>query len=430
MVNRSLLRPPRSGKTNNSLQAVTGANPPAFPNAYISRAFNLKVRESFFDVYCDYTVERRCGMDEQHLYEQIADSIRHEILEGRYKSGDRLPSVRDLCELWHCTPGTIQRAYQELGREGLILSQAGRGTQVAGAIPPSKNSSQNTLRKASLVHRSEAFLLEAMTAGYNLEEIQSALDLATDRWRALERRPQPNIRQRLRFAGSHDMALSAVTRHYFGEVLADVHLQITFTGSLGGLLAIKEGKAELAGAHLWDAETDSYNLPFVQKTIPNTPVCLVTFTHRRLGLMVAPGNPLGIRSLADLSRPEIRFVNRQAGSGTRVWLDSTLERMQIDTNWINGYRDERMTHTDVARSIAEGAADLGLGLESAALAYGLEYLHLTLERYDLVMLEETAHLPALEGFIQWLGSAEGRGMIGRFQGYEVGETGNIIRINK
>jgi len=368
-------------------------------------------------------------MDEHHLYEQIAESIRKEILEGRFKPGDRLPSVRELCETWRCTPGTIQRAYQALSREGLVISQAGRGTQVVGSIPHSKSSRQNTIRKANLVHHSENFLLEMLTAGYDLEEIQSAMELAMDRWRTLEGTAQPQIQQHLRFSGSHDMALNSVARHFFGEVLPEVSLQITFTGSLGGLIALKDGKVDLAGAHLWDAATDTYNLPFIQKILPGVALCLVTFAHRRLGLIMPPGNPLGIHSLEDLTRPEIRFVNRQAGSGTRVWLDSTLSNLRIPLELINGYRDERMTHSEVARSIAEGAADVGLGLESAALAYGLNYLHLTRERYDLVMRAETAALPAVQGWIKWLASPEGRGWIGRFQGYDVQQTGQMVKIS-
>jgi molybdate-binding protein/DNA-binding transcriptional regulator YhcF (GntR family) len=362
-------------------------------------------------------------MDDQHLYEQIAETLRRNILDGRYKQGDRLPSVRELCENWHCTPGTIQRAYQVLSREGLVVSQAGRGTQVAGGIPASRSSEQNTIRKANLVHRSETFLLEMLTNGYDLEQIQSALELAMDRWRTLEKSDQPQIRQRLRFAGSHDMALNSVTRHFFGEVLADVSLQISFTGSLGGLLAIKDGKADLAGVHLWDMATDTYNLAFIRKTLPNIPICLVTFAHRRLGLIVTAGNPLGIQNLEDLTRPEVQFVNRQAGSGTRVWLDSSLNQNQIPVDLISGYRDERMTHSDVARSIAEGSADVGLGLESAAVAYGLDYIHLTRERYDLVMRSETADLPSVQALLEWLSSKECKNLIERFKGYETYETG-------
>ncbi len=364
-------------------------------------------------------------MDDRHLYQQIADSIRKMILEGQVKTGDRLPSVRELCTLWQCTTGTVQRAYQVLSREGLVVSQAGRGTHVAGIEGAAITPSLSPLRTVSLVHRSETFLLEALTAGYDLQEIQTALDLAMDRWRVLQQIPAPAIRQRLRFAGSHDMALTGVARHVFGELLPDVNLQLTFTGSRAGLQALKAGKADLAGAHLWDAASDTYNRAAVQQALPGERVWLVTFAHRRLGLIVARENPLGIQSLQDLVRPELRFVNRQAGSGTRVWLDANLERLNIPPAQISGYRDERITHSDVARSIAEGSADVGLGLESAALAYGLDYIHLARERYHLVMLEETANQPAMQTLIHWLASSEGKRFIGRYQGYDATETGQV-----
>src|SRR5512135_3195149 len=122
-------------------------------------------------------------MDEAHLYQQIAEQIRSEILSGKLKPGDRLPSVRQLCARWSCTPGTVQRAYHELSRHGLLVSRAGKGTRVAGAIPAADVQAQPALRRAGLVHRCEGFLLETLTAGYDLSEVQQAFELALDRWR-------------------------------------------------------------------------------------------------------------------------------------------------------------------------------------------------------------------------------------------------------
>jgi putative molybdopterin biosynthesis protein len=364
-------------------------------------------------------------MDETYLYQQIAETIRRDILEGRIKPGERLPSVRGLREQWNCTPGTIQRAYSELAREGLIISQAGRGTQVAGNIPKAKTQAQETLRRANLVHHSEAFLLEAMTAGYDLPEIQSALDLAMDRWRTLDQNPSPAPVEVIRFIGSHDMVINGLAHHYFGVALARVSLHVSFSGSMGGLIALAEGKADLCGCHLWDAESDTYNVPFIRKTLPEIKVSVITLAHRRLGLVTAPGNPLKIYSLSDLARPEVRFVNRQSGSGTRVWLDSTLETCKILPKQILGYRDERSTHSDVARAIAEGNADAGLALETAAAAFGLDFTLLTRERYDLVMLAETAQRPSMQQFIGWLQSSEAKNFVSQYTGYENSQTGMV-----
>jgi putative molybdopterin biosynthesis protein len=363
--------------------------------------------------------------EESHLYQQIAESIRRDILNGVLKPGERLPSVRQLREQWNCTPGTAQRAYAELAREGLVTSLPGRGTQVAGGISASRIQSESALRKAGLVHSSEAFLLETLTAGYALSEIQEALDLAMDRWRTLDSTPERPSRERFRFIGSHDMVINGLVRHYFGEIEPDIEMEVTFSGSTGGLNALAEGRADLCGCHLWDPLTGNYNLPFTQRLLPGKEVTVITLAHRCLGLITAPGNPLHLLSVAALSRPEVRFVNRQPGSGTRVWLDAELERLEISPKQVNGYRDERLTHSDVARAVAEGAADAGIGLENAAHAYSLNFFLLTKERYDLVMLRETAQRPSMQQFLGWLRGSEGKAFIGRFKGYDTSGTGVV-----
>ena len=373
-------------------------------------------------------------MDETFLYQQIAETIRLDILEGRLKPGDRLPSVRQMREQWRCTPGTVQRAYNALAREGLLVSHAGRGTQVAGSIPQGKAQAQGTLRRANLVHRSETFLLEALTAGYDLNEIQQALDLAMDRWRALDTDhatggEAPSL-EVLRFYGSHDMVLNDLAHTLFGHKIRGAVLQLAYTGSLGGLMALAEGRADLAGSHLWDAESDTYNLPFIRRILPGRAVRVITLAHRRQGLILAPGNPLKIQGLQDLTRPEVRFVNRQPGSGTRVWLDATLQRLGIQPGQIAGFEDERLTHSDVARVVAEGGADAGLGLETAARAYGLDFHFLVRERYDLVMLAETVERPAMRALLDWLSSSEGKQFVERHRGYESEFTGQTIPIKE
>lgn len=365
-------------------------------------------------------------MDENHLYRQIAESIRREILEGQLKPGERLPSLRQLREKWNCTPGTIQRAYHELAREGLLVSRAGRGTQVAGEIPQAKAQAQGTLRRANLVHRSEAFLLEALTAGYQLNEIQQALDLAMDRWRSLASADEAPSLEILRFNGSHDMLLNELAHHFFGKIERDTVLELNFTGSLGGLMALAEGKADIAGCHLWDVESNSYNLPFIRRLLPGKEVSVVTLAYRRMGLIVASGNPLEIRSLTDLAHPGVRFVNRQSGSGTRVWLDAALSRLNISSKQIPGFADERRTHSDVARAIAEGSANVGLGLENAAQAFGLDFIFLNRERYDLVMLTETAAWPPVQKLLDWLATPAGKQFIDQHPGYESESTGQAL----
>lgn len=366
--------------------------------------------------------------DETFLYDKIANSIRKDILDGKRKPGDRLPSVRELCIQWNCTPGTIQRAYKVLANAGLIISRAGDGTRVAGMIPRAEVRRQGVLRKAGLLHRTEDFLLEVLTSGYDLAEIQDAVDLAMDRWRALEARPAKTDRQVIRFTGSHDMAVNGLTHAFFGDIEKDCTLQILISGSIAGLTALSEGRADFCGCHLWDAETKTYNVIDVKRVFPEGKVMLVTLAERDLGIITSPGNPLKIFGIEDFSRPGIRFINRQAGSGTRVWLDAELVKHSISPQQIQGYKDERMTHSDIARAVAENSADTGLGLESAAAAYGLDFILLTRERYDLVMLDETAQTPVMAHLISWLQSSDGKAFVSQYKGYDSRLTGQIVSL--
>jgi molybdate-binding protein/DNA-binding transcriptional regulator YhcF (GntR family) len=366
-------------------------------------------------------------MQDDFLYRQIAEAIRQEIMSGERRPGDRLPSVREMTANWGCTLGTVQRAYQELARQGLVTSRAGQGTRVVESLSARDDT---PLRRAALVHRAEGFLLEVLTAGYAPADVEEAIRLALERWRQVEQGTIPAAEGELRFVGSHDPAMAWLAGH-FGEIAVGYTLRLSFTGSLGGLIALAQGKADLAGCHLWDEEADttrpgdSYNLPFVQRLLPGRRMAVVTLAHRRLGLMVAPGNPAGLHGLADLAQPGLRFVNRQPGSGTRVWLDAQLRRLGIPRQAITGYENEMLTHSDVALAIAEGHADAGVGLEGAARIYGLGVLPLTRERYDLVIPEAAMQSPAMEALLNWLNSSSGKQAIMGLGGYEVDETGAL-----
>jgi putative molybdopterin biosynthesis protein len=351
--------------------------------------------------------------DHEPLYEQIASSIRRRIIKGDVKPGDQLPPVRELTTSWGCTPGTVQRAYRELAMAGLVTSQPGQGTFVSGGAKPV---SDVPLRRAALVHQAEGFLLEALLKGYTPEEIEQALRAALDRWRA-ECFPAPEApADALRFAGSHDLALPLVARMY--EALNPGHsLSLVFTGSLEGLVSLARGEADIAGCHLWDDATDSYNYPYARRLMPGERLVLVTLAERYLGLIVPGGNPRDIQGLRDLARPGLRLAGRQRGAGTRVWLEAVLRREEIHLSPTT-VTLEQPTQSDVARAIAEGAADVGAGIEAAARAFGLDFIPLTLERYDLVMRVATLERPVVQRLIQWLRSSEARGEVEKLQGYD------------
>jgi putative molybdopterin biosynthesis protein len=180
-------------------------------------------------------------------------------------------------------------------------------------------------------------------------------------------------RRLLRFVGSHDPIISLIDGR-FPTLAPDYDLSVTFVGSMGGLLALARQGADIAGCHLWDAESNSYNEPFIRRMLPGRRMAMLTVAHRRLGLLVLPGNPRQIHDLPDLTRRGVRFVNRQANAGTRIWLEARCQQLGLSLTDIQGYENEVRTHLQAAGAVAEGQADVGLGVEAAALAYGLDLL--------------------------------------------------------
>jgi len=361
------------------------------------------------------------NLNETPIYQQIAEQIRREIIEGNLKPGDRLPSVRQMTKKWQCTPGTVQRAYRELARQNLVSSRPGQGTHILDEPIRQINPS---LKKARLVHQAEKFILEAVTNSYSTQEIEQAFQTALDRWKTVSQQDSEFQPTALEFTGSHDVAVNWISAHFPGQY-PQYEMQVSFAGSLGGLIALAEKKAVIAGAHLWDPSSQTYNATYVQKILPGKKVALVTVAYRRLGFILENGNPLGIQSLSDLAKPNIQFINRQSGSGTRVWFDRKLAELNISPDQIRGYDNEVATHSEVARQIVEGNANVGIGLEAAALSYGLAFHFLNLECYDFIIPHEHFYEPAIQALLSWLKLPSTKFAISALGGYDTEQTGQI-----
>lgn len=367
------------------------------------------------------------------FYQEIAESLRRRIAAGELNPGDRLPSVREMAQRWGCTPGTINRAYAQLAREGLVVGYRGGGTRVtSGAFQPA----EPTWQWATLVNRAEQLLLEAINSGHTPAQVKAALSVAVSRWQEVQSAgtPQTDVEPsaastaRLHFAGSHELSIDLIAR-MLKEQSPPVYLSIEYVGSLGGLTALAQGQADLAGAHLWDDATNDYNVPFVQRLLPGRRTLLLTLAHRSLGLILPPGNPQNVRSLADLTQPGINLVNRQSGSGTRVWLDAQLKVMAIAPESITGYNREKFTHLAVARLISQGQATAGLGIHAAAAAFGLDFVPLTQERYDLVFSEEVWQNAATQTLVGVIRSSEFKEQVQALGGYDTAQTGREIWVS-
>jgi putative molybdopterin biosynthesis protein len=254
-------------------------------------------------------------------------------------------------------------------------------------------------------------------------------------------RPLEEIRNSVVIIGSHDMTL---------DVLADeikisypeMSISSAHVGSLGGLMALKRREAHMAGTHLLDEETGEYNTTYIkrffsdanqpaadstanQPAAGSTPrkISLINLVYRQQGLMVARGNPKGIKGLTDLGEGDIAFCNRQRGSGTRILLDYQLSQLGVASDKIVGYDREVYTHMAVASAVATGIADAGLGIFAAAKALGLDFVPIAEERYDLAIPEDFLSIPGVSVVLEIVTKDRFHERVRSLGGYDTRDTG-------
>lgn len=222
--------------------------------------------------------------------------------------------------------------------------------------------------------------------------------------------------------GSHDLSLG-ILEDCLRRRRPEVRLSATNVGSIAGLVALGRGEAHVAGSHLLDPSTGEYNLSDVRRLLPSSRVRLVNLVRRRQGLLVAAGNPRGIRGLGDLVRPDVRFANRQPGAGTRVLLDTRLADAGLRPEDIRGYEREELTHMAVAVAVKHGLADAGLAIQQAAVALGLDFVPLEIEDYDLVMREEFAASALGRFVVETVRSRDFAKAVSALSGYDTSRSG-------
>ncbi|MDD5015983.1 MAG: molybdopterin biosynthesis protein [Atribacterota bacterium] len=233
------------------------------------------------------------------------------------------------------------------------------------------------------------------------------------------------IKNNIIVTGSHDLILD-ILRNELQEEFSDYNLVSFNVGSMGGLLALKQKRTHLATAHLLDPGSGEYNLPYIKKMLPQRELKVVNLTYREQGIMVKGGNPKNIRGIDDLVKKDIKFINRQKGSGTRVLLDYLLKKKGISSLDIPGYSQEEYTHLMVASAVAEGNVDAGLGILSAARVFGLDFVPVVKERYDIIIPKEYYSSLKIQKILTIIKSGKFKKKVLSLGGYDLSQSGKVI----
>lgn len=357
--------------------------------------------------------------DAAPLYLQVATGIRLQVAAGQLTPGSLLPTVRDLASQLGINQNTVLRAYGLLRDEGLLEGRGSLGTRVAKSA---RADAVRSARETDLRLLTSRYVSEAVSRGFSLGEAEAAFLRQRQRWEQ-QRAPEPHAGKTgmLLGLGSDDLCLELLLAH-FREMHPATTVRFASVGSLAGLLALVRGEVHFAATHLYDADSDDYNTPALRELAPGRSFSLMTLAQRTQGFMVARGNPLGVLAGGDLARPEVRCINRQRGSGTRLLFDQVLARSGLIPSMINGYAREEATHSAVAAAVAGGSADVGLGIQATAIAFGLDFVPVANERYELALARED---PALDLLRQVVDSAAFRSAASALGGYDLSETGSV-----
>lgn len=223
-----------------------------------------------------------------------------------------------------------------------------------------------------------------------------------------------------------DILLDVLAR-YIEEILPDYTILRSYKGSYNGLYDLYNNKVSIASCHLWDGDNDSYNFDYVKRLLPGTPCILVNLAYRLQGFYVAKGNPLNINSFEDLTNKNIKFINREKGSGVRVLLDEKLRLLNIDPNSINGYYNEENSHLAVASTVGRGDANVGLGNKKASMQVEtIDFIPLQTERYDLIIKKSDLNNPIYQNILSILSSEKFKNELYGIGGYDLEDLGKIM----
>lgn len=224
-------------------------------------------------------------------------------------------------------------------------------------------------------------------------------------------------------AGSNDLLLDRLIT-YFNRNFEGHTAMFGFTGSMGGLKALRQNHCHIATSHLV-ADNKEYNFPFVAEEMPQMPA-VVNFCQREQGLIAKKGNPFAIQSVADLVNPEIKIVNRRLGTGTRQLFDRELKKAGVNKDDIGGYENYVAKHMDIGLEILAGKADAGPGIKPVANALGLDFISICWERFDFLISKERFFDQGIQLFLGLLKESYFKNSARRMGGYDLSKTGDMV----
>lgn len=323
--------------------------------------------------------------------------------------------VKHYLGLKKCSPPLLKavlsnKVYSSLGSEEFVRVKIGRVQEKWIAFPTSRGAGLTM----SLVRADGILRVPRLQEGFHEGETVE-IELL---------RPFEEIEDTLVCIGSHDLTLDLITSHM--KVRGNGGVASAHVGSMAGIMALRKGETHFAGIHLLDPQTGDYNHSYLKRFLPGHDITLLNLVYRTQGLIVPNGNPLEITSLSYLGRKGVNFVNRQGGSGTRVLLDYLLYQQGISKEQITGYEREEFTHLGVAIAVASGTADVGLGIESAATALGLDFIPIGEERYDLAIPTGYLDYPLMQKMLGIIRSEAFKTEVLALGGYNTRDTGKVI----
>ncbi len=238
-------------------------------------------------------------------------------------------------------------------------------------------------------------------------------------------RPLSAIENTVVITGSHDNTLDLLADQIRHQDTG-VSISSSHVGSMGGLMAVKKGACHMAGSHLLDPEDGSYNISYIKKYLPDEKVWVIHLVMREQGLILPKNNPENVQSIKDLQEKQLQFINRQAGSGTRVLFDYQLSQLGISPETIKGYENDEYTHMSVAVDVLSGRADAGLGIMAAARALDLDFIPVVTESYDLVIPDRFYQTQKVQVLLDTIHSGEFLSRVKDLGGYSTADTGQIL----